>query len=131
MNVMPDSHPIYWPEKGAAIYCYVDGSGYPTVDYYSYYDGVNCCEFDGYLLADGDHGMTPDGLDVQCCKGMLNYVFPYINGSEPEFPGNTGPGTGGGTGGGGGQHSQGHILHSHRIPTTDPMAMEDMALAML
>ena len=35
---------------------------------------------------------------------MLNYVFPYINGTEPEFPGGEG-GTGsggGGTGGNGG-----------------------------
>ena len=30
---------------------------------------------------------------------MLNYVFPYINGTEPEFPGGENTGTGGGNGG--------------------------------
>jgi len=85
-NVNP-GETLMWPEKCAAITCYYDDSYAPTVDYHSWYPGVDCCEYMGYLLSDGEYTWTDSGLEIQCCKGHLNYVFPYVNGSEPIFPG--------------------------------------------
>jgi len=78
---------LMWPEKCAAVTCYMDDYYAPTLDYHSWYPGVNCCEYMGYLLNDGEYTYTEQGLEIMCSHGHLNYVFPYINGSEPIFPG--------------------------------------------
>jgi len=86
-----------WPEKCAMLDCVNDESYSPTVQYHSLYEGGGCCDYNGYLMNDGEYTYSEQGYEIQCCKGHLNYVFPYINGSEPTFPGHTGTGSGWGS----------------------------------
>jgi len=100
---LPPNEQILWAEKCAVFHCFNDIYNGPTLDYMAMYEGNDCCEYANNLLADGDYAVSQEGYEVMCSKGMLNYVFPYINGTDPEFPGvetNCPEGNGGGEGGG-------------------------------
>ena len=96
---------LAWPEKCATFSCVQDENMVPSLEYHSWYEGTGCCEYNNYLLNDGEYTFTEDtGLEILCskgeifeytimkkilirCLGQLNYVFPYVNGTEPIFPG--------------------------------------------
>ena len=65
---------LMWPEKCAAVTCYMDDYYAPTLDYHSWYPGVNCCEYMGYLLNDGEYTWTEQGLEIMCSHGN-NYLY--------------------------------------------------------
>ena len=60
---------MLWAEKCASISCYQGEDYSPTVEYHSWYEGVGCCEYDGYLLNDGEYTWSMSGHEIQCCKG--------------------------------------------------------------
>jgi len=74
-----------WPEKCSQIECVKGMDGTPTLVYYPVAQGCDCCEFEGYLLADGEEAYDMIGQKVMCCKGVIDIVFPWSENS-------TGPG---------------------------------------
>jgi len=95
-DCLPFGETSYWPEKCSELNCWDEPSG-PTLHYESYMEGCNCCLFEdsfghSHLIEDGEYTYNQDMIMIECCKGHLNYVFPYsVNGTLPwEGNGNTG-----------------------------------------
>ena len=68
-NVNPGDT-LLWPEKCSSISCYNDENHFPTIDYHSWYEGGGCCQYEDYLLNDGEYTWTSSGYEIQCCKGI-------------------------------------------------------------
>ena len=58
-----------WPEKCAMLDCVNDESYSPTVQFHSLYEGGGCCDYNGYLMNDGEYTYSEQGYEIQCCKG--------------------------------------------------------------
>ena len=68
---LPAGEMMMWPEKCASISCYPDSYMSPTLEYHSWYEGTNCCEYDGYLVNNGEFTYDMEGYEVFCNKGKL------------------------------------------------------------